>query len=185
MTSSIDDMIVDVLSKEGGFVNHPADKGGPTNFGITQKTLSRYLERVVTVDEVQAMDIQTAKDIYELRYYRMPKIDRLPPGIQHFVFDCAVNHGPRRAIKFVQEICNDAGYGPLSVDGLMGPKSKAQAYACYEELKDWMLVALIDERQMFYANIVANNPSQSVFLVGWLNRARSFLPHLSGAQSHA
>ena len=183
MNTDIDLMIIDVLSKEGGFVNHPADKGGPTNFGITQQTLSRYLERAVSIDEVRAMDIQTAKDIYELRYYRMPKIDRLPGEIQHFVFDCAVNHGPRRAIKFVQEVSNDAGYGPLEVDGLMGPKTKAQASACYEELQEWMLVALIDERQMFYANIVANNPTQSVFLVGWLNRARSFLPNI-GEQAH-
>lgn len=184
MSIDIDQMIIDVLSKEGGFVNHPADKGGPTNFGITQQTLSRYLERVVSIEDVRALDIQTAKEIYELRYYRMPKIDRLHPEIQHFVFDCAVNHGPRRAIKFVQEVCNDAGFGPLEVDGLMGPKTKAQAGACYEQLQNWMLVALIDERQMFYANIVANNPSQSVFLIGWLNRARSFLPQF-GELAHA
>lgn len=176
---NVDEMILDILSKEGGFVNHPADKGGPTNFGVTQQTLSRYLERAVTVDDVRAMDIQTAKDIYELRYYRMPKIDRLPEGIQHFVFDCAVNHGPRRAVKFVQQVCNDAGFGPLETDGLMGPKTKAQAHGCYEDLGLWMLVALVDERQLFYANIVANNPSQSVFIKGWFNRARSFLPSLT------
>lgn len=176
MSTDIRELIDDVLTKEGGFVNHPADKGGATNFGITQRTLSKYLERSVSVEEVRAMDIETARDIYELRYYRAPKIDRLPPAIQHFVFDCAVNHGPRRAIKFVQEICNDVGYGPLTADGLMGPKTKAQALACFEELGQWMIVALVEERQMFYANIVANHPDQSVFLVGWLNRARSFLP---------
>lgn len=175
----IDIMIDDVLSKEGDFVNHPADKGGPTKFGITQRTLSKYLEKVVTVEDVKALDVKTAKDIYELRYYRMPKIDKLPDTIQQFVFDCAVNHGPRRAIKFVQEVCNDAGYGPLVVDGLMGPKTKAQANACSEELGIWMLVALVEERQIFYTNIVANNPSQSVFLEGWLNRARSFLPSVA------
>ena len=179
MTVDIKIMIDDVLSKEGGFVNHPADKGGPTNFGITQRTLSKYLETSVTVEDVRGMDVETARDIYELRYYRSPKIDRLPEGIQHFVFDCAVNHGPRRAIKFVQEVCNDSGYGPLTADGLMGPKTKAQANSCHAELGDWMLVALVEERQIFYANIVANNPDQSVFLNGWLNRARSFLPDVA------
>ena len=77
---------------------------------------------------------------------------------------------------FLQEVCNDAGYGPLVVDGLMGPKSKAQAYACLQELGDWMIVALVEERQMFYADIVTNDASQNVFLKGWLARARSFLP---------
>lgn len=175
----LDNMLDDVIAKEGGYVNHPADKGGPTNWGITQKTLSKYLEKVVSIEEVKGLDIETAKDIYELRYYRAPKIDRLPPPIQHFAFDCAVNHGPRRAIKFVQQVCHDAGFGPLIVDGLMGPKTKAQAFACYEELQDWMLLALIEERQMFYVSIVERNPSQEVFLKGWLNRARSFLPEIA------
>lgn len=172
----ITEMINDVLTKEGGYVNHPADRGGPTNFGITQKTLSKYLETAVTVDMVKAMDVETARDIYELNYYRAPRIDRLPPAIQHFLFDCAVNHGPRRAIKFLQETCNEAGFGPLTVDGLVGPKTKAQAYSCQESMGDWFLVALIEERQMFYVEIVENDETQIAFLKGWLNRARSFLP---------
>jgi lysozyme family protein len=176
MTVEVDQLIAEVLRKEGGYVDHPADRGGPTNFGITQATLSKFLERAVTVEEVKALDIGTAKDIYELRYYRGPRIDKLPDSIQPFVFDCAVNHGPRRAIRFVQRICNDAGFGPLAEDGLMGPKTKAVANTCHEHMGDWMLVALIQERQMFYANIVANDASQSVFLRGWLARARSFLP---------
>ena len=172
----VETMIDEILVKEGGYVNHPADRGGPTNYGITQKTLSRYLEVAVTADMVKALDVDTARDIHELNYYRIPRIDKLPPPLQPFLFDSAVNHGPRRAIKFLQEVCNDAGYGPLVVDGLMGPKSKAQAHACLQELGDWMIVALVEERQMFYADIVTNDASQNVFLKGWLARARSFLP---------
>lgn len=176
MATEIDEMIQDVLAKEGGYVDHPADRGGPTKFGITLATLSRYLHRVVSPQEVKDLDITTAKEIYELNYYRMPRIDRLPAPIQPFVFDCAVNHGPKRAIKFVQDVCNDAGFGPLTVDGLVGPKTREEAALCYSRLEDWMLVALVEERQMFYANIVDRDPSQKVFLKGWLNRARSFLP---------
>jgi lysozyme family protein len=179
MAINVQQLIDDVLTKEGGFVDHPFDKGGPTNFGITQATLSKFLERAATVEEVQNLDVQTARDIYELRYYRAPRIDKLPEPIQPFVFDCAVNHGPRRAIKFVQEVCNDAGFGPLTVDGFMGPKTKAVAEACYAGLKDWMLVALVEERQMFYVNIVSSHPNQSAFLKGWFARARSFLPNVA------
>jgi lysozyme family protein len=179
MPINVQQLIDDVLAKEGGFVDHPFDKGGPTNFGITQATLSKFLERAATVDEVKQLDVQTARDIYELRYYRTPRIDKLPELIQSFVFDCAVNHGPRRAIKFVQEVCNDAGFGPLTADGLMGPKTKAVAEACCASLQDWMLVALVEERQMFYVNIVSNHPDQSVFLKGWFARAKSFLPNVA------
>ena len=62
----VETMIDEILVKEGGYVNHPADRGGPTNFGITQKTLSRYLEVAVTAEMVKALDVETARDIYEL-----------------------------------------------------------------------------------------------------------------------
>lgn len=177
--SGIDEMINNVLSKEGGYVNNPADKGGPTKFGVTQATLSRFLERAATVDDVKNLDIGTARDIYELRYYRQPRIDKLPEAIQPFVFDCAVNHGPRRAIQFVQAVCNEAKLGPLASDGQMGPKTKAVADACYGLLGDWMVAALVEERKMFYASIVSSDESQRVFLKGWMARANSFLPQAS------
>ena len=63
----------------------------------------------------------------------------------------------------------------------MGPKTKAQANACQAVLGEWMILALVEERQMFYANIVANDESQAVFLDGWLNRARAFLPAVAVA----
>jgi lysozyme family protein len=176
MTVDVSRLINEVLEKEGGYVDHPYDRGGPTKYGITQATLSKFLERVATVEDVKMLDVDTARDIYELRYYRMPRIDRLPGAIQAFTFDSAVNHGPRRAIKFVQEVCNDVGFGSLTSDGLMGPKTKAMVDACYENMKEWMLVSLVEERQMFYINIVSRDETQKVFLNGWLNRARSFLP---------
>jgi lysozyme family protein len=173
----IDDMINDVLSKEGGYVNHPADKGGPTKFGITQATLSRFLEKAATVDDVKNLDLQTARDIYELRYYHQPRVDKLPEAIQPFVFDCCVNHGPRRAIQFVQMVCNEARFGPLVTDGQMGPKTKAVADHCYASMGNWMVAALVEERKMFYVSIVNHNESQRVFLKGWIARANSFLPN--------
>lgn len=129
------------------------------------------------------LDIQTARDIYELRYYRTPRIDKLPEAIRPLIFDSAVNHGPRRAIKFVQEVCNDAGLGPLVVDGLMGPKTKSIADACYEMMQEWMTAALVEERQMFYVNIVTHDADQLRFLNGWITRARKFLPYSAGEAS--
>lgn len=174
--ATIQEMITDVLSREGGYVNNPADKGGPTKFGITQATLSRFLERAASVEDVKNLDIGTARDIYELRYYHQPRIDKLPEPIQPFLFDSCVNHGPRRAIQFAQMVCNEASFGPLATDGQMGPKTKAVVDACYASLGDWMLAALVEERKMFYVSIVNHNESQRVFLKGWIARANSFLP---------
>ncbi len=181
MTTHLDLMIGEVLSMEGGYVNHPADRGGPTRFGITQRTLSKYLERAVTADEVARLDLATARDIYAQSYYYQPRLYLLPKALQSFCFDSAVNHGPRRAVRFVQSVCRDAGFGPLADDGLMGPKTKQAAHNGVAALGKWMCVALVEERQMFYANIVHHHPDQEVFLEGWLRRARHFLPKLEEA----
>lgn len=173
--SDITTMIDDILRREGGFVDHPADRGGPTKFGITLKTLSHYIGRVALRSEVEALSEDVAREIYELNYYIAPRIDRLPEPIRAFIFDSAVNHGPRRGIKFVQSVCNQAGYEPaLSIDGAMGPKTKRGAEWAQQEMQGIFLKALIEERRNFYFVIVEASPSQQVFLRGWLNRIDEF-----------
>ena len=106
---SIDQMIQDVLKREGGYVDHPSDRGGPTKYGITQNTLSKYYGYAATTDEVKALSIDVAEEIYKRNYFYGPAINTLVEDIQPFIFDCAVNHGPRTAIKFIQSVCNQAG----------------------------------------------------------------------------
>ena len=59
---SVDEMIDDILRREGGYVNHPADRGGPTNYGITQKTLSRYIGRAALTSEVKNLSEDVARE---------------------------------------------------------------------------------------------------------------------------
>ncbi|MBA56327.1 MAG: hypothetical protein CMK89_17905 [Pseudomonadales bacterium] len=173
--SMIDDMIENVLRLEGGYVDHPADRGGPTNYGITQKTLSRYYGRAATPQEVRSLSKEVAEEIYRRNYYKAPGIDTLPDLIQPFIFDSAVNHGPRRAIKFLQNVCNEAGYRPmLSVDGAVGPNTRRAAEWALQHMGTVLLEALIEERRNFYLMIVEANPSQKVFLKGWMNRVNEF-----------
>ena len=173
--ADVNEMIDDILRREGGFVDHPADRGGPTKFGITQNTLSEYYGRNALKQEVAALDEDVAREIYQRNYYIGPRIDTLPQPVRAFVFDCAVNHGPRRAIKFVQSVCNQAGYTPtLSEDGAMGPNTRRAANWAMEEMGEVFLKALIEERRNFYLTIVDARPSQSVFLKGWMNRVDEF-----------
>ncbi|MGI9437130.1 MAG: glycoside hydrolase family 108 protein [Geminicoccaceae bacterium] len=174
MTQSVDSMIDDVIRREGGFVDHPADRGGPTKFGITQKTLARHLGRDVKPDDVRRLRLDLAADIYRSTYFMKPRIDSLPASIQAFLFDSAVNHGPRRAIRFLQLVCNAAGFGPLSADGLCGPATRGQAKAAESAMGPWLLAALAEERRIFYRLIVDRNPSQQVFFKGWMNRLAEF-----------
>jgi lysozyme family protein len=171
---SVDTMIEDVIRREGGFVDDPADRGGPTKFGITQAALARHLGHEVTAADVEALTVDQARQIYRVEYYQNPRIDQLPESIQPFEFDAAVNHGPREAIAFVQRVCNEAGFGQLAVDGICGPQTVGAAQAAAAAMKDWLLAALVEERRNFYQAIVQADPSQAVFLKGWLNRLAEF-----------
>jgi lysozyme family protein len=174
MSRSIEQMIDDVIRREGGYVDHPRDRGGPTNFGITQPTLSRHLGRAASADDMRGLSRAVAAKIYRREYYEEPRIDALPARVQAFVFDAAVNHGPGRAIRFVQQVCNAAGFGPLAVDGQCGPNTSRAAAAADRVMGDWFLAALVEERRTFYVALVARDPGQRVFLNGWLNRLAEF-----------
>lgn len=174
MPRSVEQMIDDVIRREGGFVDHPRDRGGPTNFGITQATLSSHLGRPASVAEVRALSGETARQIYRRDYFEAPRIGALPARIQPFVFDTAVNHGVPRAIRLVQQVCHDAGFGPLAVDGVCGPRTQGAAAEAERVMGDWLLAALVEERRNFYYAVIERNPGQRVFLQGWLQRLAEF-----------
>jgi lysozyme family protein len=107
-----------LLVHEGGFVNHPADPGGATNRGITQNTYNSWRRskslpprsvREITADEVSR--------IYRESYWNPIRGDELPSGVAYCVFDAAVNSGPGRAIRWMQQVVG------ARVDGVVGPET--------------------------------------------------------------
>ena len=155
-----------VLQKEGGFVDHPADRGGATNRGITQGTYDDWRKRrgllpqsvrLLTDDEVAA--------IYRRDYWDKVRADELPAPVNLVVFDDAVNSGVNRAARRLQKACK------VATDGAIGPRTIAAAKLISDASGALNLALdIIEQRVDFYHNIVETNPSQSVFLRGWLNR---------------
>ncbi len=166
-------MIDDVLRREGGFVNHPNDRGGPTHFGITQRRLAATRGHDVSVEDVRNMTVDEARRIYRTEYCTRPKIDQLPALVQPIMFDMSINHGPGTAIKLLQQVLNDIG-NACSVDGGIGGETIACAKAAASAEGDALLDKLVERRIAFYEAIVAGDASQGVFLRGWLNRANEF-----------
>lgn len=167
-----------VLRHEGGYVNHAMDRGGPTNFGVTQRTYSNYLGRQATIQEVRDMTVETAREIYERNFLTGPRIHTLPDPPQTLVLDMAINHGPRTAIKMLQRVTNAVGSlsGPISVDGVIGPMTRRAIENAIQQMGAIRFQnALVEERIRYYHSIVQRRPSQQVFLRGWLNRANSFI----------
>ena len=170
----IDEMVETILHHEGGFVNDPADPGGATNFGVTIHTYSKWLGRKATVDEVRNMDKSTAIEIYKAGYYYNPRIHTLDDSVQPLVFDMAINHGPRNAVRMLQRTVNLAGFGPISVDGVIGPGSRGAVKKAASAMGNYLVNALVEERIKFYNRIVERRPASKKFLRGWLRRAESF-----------
>jgi hypothetical protein len=167
----IDSMIDALIAREGGYVNHPADRGGPTNCGITRKTLAAWRGCSVSDDDVKCLTPSEAAEIYRASYYFAPGIDALPPALQAHVFDIAVNSGPKTGIKLLQRALNRLGAG-IKEDGVLGSATRAAA-AAYSTSD--INRTLVDVRLRFYDDIVAADPRQRAFIDGWRKRAKSFL----------
>lgn len=162
-----DEMIDDILHREGGYVDHAADKGGPTNFGITQKTLSAWLGRQATKGDVQALDEKTARAIYAKAYVQAPGFDQIKDDrLRALVVDSGVQHGPTTAAKWLQIA---VGANP---DGKIGPKTLAALNAAKTEA---VYLAVLALRTEYYGRILVNDASQHVFALGWLRRIGEFI----------
>ena len=55
---SLTDMISDILRRDGGFVDHEADRGGPANLGIALKPLAEWRGAGVSRGQVEALTEQ-------------------------------------------------------------------------------------------------------------------------------
>jgi len=123
-----------VLKHEGGYVNHPNDPGGETNFGITKRVA---VSNGYTGD-MKDIPMDVVRNIYRKDYWMPTRCAELPADLRLAVFDAAVNSGVRRSIQWLQ-----ASVG-ANTDGIFGPRTMAAVEAsdpvktartmCYERL---------------------------------------------------
>lgn len=179
---TVDEMLDIIAKHEGSFVNHPNDRGGATNFGVTIGEYGEWIGRPATIQDMKNMKKEEARDIFRKKYYTKPGIDQLLPAqLQPIVFDACVLYGPKRAIIFLQKILNEFGNvakkeeWETDLDGVLGPHTrKLIAEVCAEYSWEAVNNAYVEERIRFCEAIVRNRPSQKVFLKGWTRRANSF-----------
>lgn len=158
-------VIEEILRREGGFVDHPADRGGPTNFGITQAVLAEHRRRPVTVDDVRHLTRSEAVEIYSTRYIA-PFSFVVDRPLWHLLVDSGVNHGVTRAIQWLQAA---VGVRP---DGKVGPVTRA---ALRRQAPSDVYRRILRRRVVFYGEIITKNPSQAAFAHGWARRVAEFI----------
>ena len=169
-------LVAEVISREGGYVNHPSDRGGPTNFGITEQTAraNGYMGRM------QDLPRGTAESIYTRRYWTQPRLNDvavLSPKIAAEMFDTGVNSGQSRAARFLQRALNllnrqGRTYGDIAVDGNTGDLT-IHTLGTYlakagKDGEATLLKALECQQGEFYMKLAESSSSQEDFLNGWL-----------------
>lgn len=160
-------IIDDILRREGGYVDLSADRGGPTNRGITQATLAGWRGRPVTADDVKRLTEVEAREIYRERYIVEPRLHKvIDPKVRALAVDCAVNHGPRQAVKLLQLAAR------VFPDGDLGPKTEA---AVNRMTPAALYARLCAARVRFYGQIIRRDSTQHVFAEGWANRVAEFI----------
>ena len=134
MKQNFDAALKAILHHEGGYVDHPADPGGRTNLGVTQKVWEEWVGHEVDEKAMRALTPELVGPKYKAKNWDKIKGDDLPEGVDYAVFDAAVNSGPGRAAKWLQSCVGvepDGGIGPktLAAVASFDPKDLVEDYA--------------------------------------------------------
>jgi lysozyme family protein len=173
----IDDLIDALIEREGGYANHPSDRGGPTKYGITEAVARAHgyagAMRDLPRDEAAA--------IYKRLYWLRPRFDQVAKrsgAVAAELFDTGANMGPAVAATFLQRALSALNrdrrdYADLVPDGRIGAATLAaldiflqlRGKATGESVLLRALDALQGER---YIRLAERRPANEAFLYGWL-----------------
>ena len=192
---TVAEIAIEIVAREGGFVNDPDDPGGATNHGVTVQTMRRLGldltgDNRVTVDDVKRLTAEKATQIFIEYYYQRPSLGGLPESLQPSVFDMYVNAGAN-AVKVLQRLLTDMGF-PCDPDGAIGPATIRAAQMAQDAAPFYLADAYAIARRNYYYAIADARPASRKFARkrdggkgGWITRAEGFMAfkyHLTDAQ---
>jgi lysozyme family protein len=174
---SVEALIDGLIEREGGYVDHPADKGGPTCFGITEAVARAH----GYAGAMRDLPREQATGIYRRLYWLRPRFDqvaRRAPRVAAEMFDTGANMGPAVAATFLQRALtalnrNGRDYPDLTPDGRVGPMTLHALDAFLESRgkrggETVLLRALEALQGERYLRLAERRPANEAFLYGWL-----------------
>jgi len=163
MDTAFDKAFERLIGHEGGYVNHPNDPGGETNWGITLRTAR---EQGYT-GQMRDLTREQAKDIYRRAYWLRVKADQYDSAVAFQVFDAAVNHGVKQAVRWLQRAVK------VTDDGFIGPVTVAAVNAANPS---GVLARFNAQRLDFYTKL----STWPAFGKGWARRVAANLQYAAG-----
>jgi len=172
----IEQMIEEVIAREGGFSNHPADRGGATRWGVTEAVARAH----GYAGDLRDFPRDDAAAIYARVYWERPNfagVARRASGLAAELFDTGVNMGPAVAAGFLQRALNAlnrgaSDYPDLALDAAVGPKTLA-ALGVFLDRRgpqgETVLLKAVEALQgERYLRLAEHHPANEAFLYGWL-----------------
>ncbi|WP_027252083.1 glycoside hydrolase family 108 protein [Photobacterium halotolerans] len=175
-TRSLEQIINEVLVKEGHHSNDADDLGGSTTWGITEAVARKN----GYTGPMSAMTQAIACDIYFNRYIKAPRfndIHAISALIGEEVIDTGINMGIGIAAKFLQRWLNaynnsQAYYKDLIVDGHIGPAtlSALEAYLLRRGTEGELIMwrSLNCSQGARYLDISEAREKNEKFIYGWM-----------------
>ena len=173
----VDGLIDALIEREGAYVSHPEDKGGPTCFGITEAVARAH----GYAGPMRQLPRSEAAVIYRRLYWQRPRLDEVAKRsgrIAAELFDTGVNMGPAVAVTFLQRALTALNrgardYPDLTPDGRVSPTTlfaldtflALRGKGSGETVLLRALEALQGER---YLRLAERRPANEAFLYGWL-----------------
>lgn len=172
----IEMLIEELIRREGGYVNHPADRGGPTRWGVTETVARAHGYQ----GDMRNFPRDLAAVIYRRIYWLAPHFDRIAshaPKVAAELFDTGVNMGPAVAAGFLRRALNALNRGASDYpdipaagaidDGLIA--ALAAFLARRGDSGETVLLKAIEALQgERYLDLAERRPANEAFLYGWL-----------------
>lgn len=159
--AGFDEALAVILRHEGGYVNHPRDPGGMTNLGVTKRVWEAWIKQPVDEAAMRALTPALVAPLYRANYWEASGADQLPAGLALCVFDFAVNAGPSRAVRYLQQTVG------ATIDGVFGPQTLAEVEKDIRATSEAALIRQYQAAREAYYRSLNTFPT---FGKGWLRR---------------
>jgi lysozyme family protein len=170
---TLEDIIEGILGKEGGFVDHPNDRGGPTNWGITERVAREhgYQGHMRDLPRDEAIRIIKADYWHKPRFAELAIVS-MPIAVK--LTDMGVNMGPAFGARTLQRWLNafNRREPELAVDGIVGPRTR-QALDIFikargKDGEEVLLKAINCTQGERYLAITESRRANESFIFGWV-----------------